>query len=110
MDRKTGYLIFSALLILLPILGASSLYYLVDNIDQEFDLKYSVEEVIEQIENAEDLETMKKVALYIYMLQTKVIQTQQDYLIRLIHIVMVIGILNGILAYIFYRVYLGNNQ
>ena len=49
---------------------------------------------------------MKKISLYVYMLQMKVIQTQHQYILMLIYLIMAIGILNGIVAIIFYRAYI----
>ncbi len=106
MDKKSAYLLLSSFFVLLPILGAASLYFLTENIDQQISSKYDLEEVIDQIENSEDLEAMKKISLYVYMLQMKVIQTQHQYILMLIYLIMAIGILNGIVAIIFYRAYI----
>jgi hypothetical protein len=106
MDRKTGFLLLSSLLVLLPLLGSAYLYFLTENIDQQTISQYDLEEVIDQIETSEDLEAMKKISLYIYLLQMKVIQTQHQYIFMLVYLVMAIGILNGIVAFIFYRTYI----
>jgi len=108
MDKKPAYLLLSSFFVLLPILGATYLYFLAENIDQQIISKYDLEEVIEQIEGSEDLEAMKKISLYIYLLQMKVIQTQHQYIFRLIHLVMAIGIFNGVVAFFFYRAYINN--
>ena len=111
MDRKTGFLLLSSLLVLLPLLGSAYLYFLTENIDQQTISQYDLEEVIDQIETSEDLEAMKKISLYIYLLQMKVIQTQHQYIFMLVYLVMAILYESFIfpliiVAFIFYRTYI----
>lgn len=110
MDKKTAYLLVSFLLIITPLTGAVYVYHLVSNIDQKFISKYDVEDVIEQIESSENLEALKKVALYTYMLQMKIIDTQHQYAYRLLHILIAIAIINGLLVLLYYHRFIKNNN
>ena len=97
MFNKKYFLIISSILVLTPLLGALYLSHLVSGIESQYKSKYDVEEVIDLISKSEDIESLKKISLYAYMVNFKVIDVQYKYIYRFISILFLLACINLIL-------------
>jgi hypothetical protein len=94
MINKKLFFIISSIIVLTPLLGALYLNHVVSRIETEYKSKYDVEEVIEIIEGAEDIEALKKISLYAYMANMKVIEVQYKYIYQYILILILLAGIN----------------
>jgi hypothetical protein len=110
MVYKKYFIIISSIIVLTPLLGAIYMYHIVSSIEAQYTSKYDVEEVVKLIENSEDIESLKKISLYAYFVNMKVIEVQHEYIYRYIFILFLLASINLILIGLLYKKYLYNSK
>jgi hypothetical protein len=108
MVYKKYFITMSSIIVIAPLLGALYMYHIVSSIEGQYTSKYDVEEVIELIENSEDIESLKKISLYAYIVNMKVIEVQFEYIYRYIIILIILTCLNLIFLEFLYKKYFNN--